>query len=181
MKTIKFTIQAVIVLLISINTIKAQPRIKVLSGQITLNDFAPTESKYRPVSDSLDHTLKLNPNDTTALFYRAVLYLSFNNLKAKSDLTAKEPVYNLLTAKRMADRADSLNMKNFDLKILRAQICKELTYHYAPADTWRFSAEQMAARKKTFDHYKTLANRYYDELTVLDKANAYDYQRLKIK
>jgi len=31
-----------------------------------------------------------------------------------------------------------------------------------------------------FNSYKELANKYYDELGVLDKENAYDYQELKV-
>lgn len=181
MKTVKSGITAIVVLVLSITASRAQLRIKVISGQVTLNDYAPTATKYKPAADSLDRKLRLNPNDTTALFYRAVLFLSFNSIKAQPDLTSTEPTDKLLTAKGMADRADSLNMKNFNLKILRAQICKELTYRYAPADTWRFNAAQLAARKRKYDYYKNLTNRYYDELAQLDKSNAYDYQRLKAK
>lgn len=181
MKTVKVSITAIVVLALSITASRAQLPIKVISGQITLNDYAPAATKYKPVADSLDRKLKLSPNDTTALFYRAVLLLSFNSIKAQSDLTSTEPTNKLLTAKGMADRADSLNMKNFNLKILRAQVCKELTYRYAPADKWRFNAAQLAARKKKYDYYKDLANRYYDELAQSDKRNAYDYQRLKVK
>lgn len=63
----------------------------------------------------------------------------------------------------------------------RAQICKELTNRYAPIETWRFNAQQMADRKKRYDYYKMLANNYYDELARLDKRNAYDYSRMKVK
>lgn len=111
MKIIKLSIPAIILLIISIQFSWAQPHIKVVSGQITLDDFTPTEAKYKPATDSLDRKIKLNPNDTTALFYRAVLYLSFNSIIARPDQTTNEPADKLLSAKKMADRADSLNEK----------------------------------------------------------------------
>ncbi len=81
----------------------------------------------------------------------------------------------------MAERADSLKMQNFDLKVLRAQVYRELTNRYAPIEIWRFNAKPMADRKKKFDYYKGLTNIYYDELAVLDKKNVYDYQKMKVK
>ena len=32
-----------------------------------------------------------------------------------------------------------------------------------------------------FNNYKEFANKYYDELAQLDKSNAYDYNKLKVK
>ena len=181
MKTIRLIIQSFFLLFLSITVAQAQLPVKVVSGQIFLSGIAPSEVKYKSVTDSLDRKLKLNPNDTTFLYYRAVLYLVFNSLIAKPDLTSNEPTDKLLIAKKPSDRADSLKMKSLDLKILSAQICKELTYRYAPAESWRFNAAQMAARKKKFDYYKDIANQRYEQLATLDKRNAYDYQRLKIK
>lgn len=181
MKTIKFSVLVIMLIFFSRRISQAQPPIRIVSGQISLNDFTPTEAKYKPFTDSLERNLKSNPNDTTSLFYRSLLYLQFNRLVAKPDLSTNEPAGKLLIAKQMSDRADSLKMKSFNLKVLRAQLCKELTYRYAPADRWRFTTAQLATRKQQFDYYKQLANRYYDELADLDKRNAYDYQRLKVK
>jgi hypothetical protein len=72
-------------------------------------------------------------------------------------------------------------MKSFNLKVLKAQVCKELTNRYAPIEVWRFNAAQLAARKKKFDYYKGLANREYAELEAIDKSNAYAYHRLMVK
>jgi hypothetical protein len=164
--------------------VKAQPQVphvKVVAGMISLDDFAPTEKKYMPFTDSLDRDLKVHPSDTTCLFYRALLYLQFNNFIVNPDLSTNQATNKLLLAMEMADKADSLKMQSFDLKVLRAQLCKELTTRYAPIETWRFSDKQTADRKKKFDYFKSLANRYYDELAVLDKRNAYAYQQLKVK
>jgi hypothetical protein len=100
---------------------------------------------------------------------------------ALPDLSNNQATDKLLLARKMADRADSLKMQRFNLKVLRAQICKELTNRYAPMDLWRFTDKQIAERKKRFEYFKVLANRYYGELPMLDKANAYDYQKLKVK
>jgi hypothetical protein len=161
----------------------AQPGTRIVAGQISLDDksLAPKEMKYAKLIDSLNRNLKSNPNDTTSLFYRSLLYLRYNSVIAVPDLSSNQATDKLLLAKKMADRADSLQMQRFNLKVLRAQICKELTNRYAPMDLWRFTDKQIAERKKRFEYFKVLANRYYDELAMLDKANAYDYQKLKVK
>ncbi|HEK21113.1 MAG TPA: hypothetical protein ENO28_11740 [Bacteroidetes bacterium] len=164
-------------------SIKAQPPVKIAAGVIYLNDgtSAPNEKKYAPFIDSLERNLKSNPNDTTGLFYRSLLYLRFNSVVAIPDLSNSQAANKLLLARRMADRADSLRMQSFNLKVLRAQIAKELTNRYAPMDLWRFTEKQIAERKKKFEYFKGLANAYYDKLALIDKDNAYDYQRLKVK
>lgn len=171
-----------VLLTISFTNSKAQFSVKVENGQIFVNDswIRPDEQKLRPFSDSLDRNLKIHPNDTTSLFYRAVLYLQFNKFVINPDLSSNRATIQLLLARKMVEKADSLKMQNFHLKVLRAQICKELTNRYAPAETWRFNAKQMTDRKQKFDYYKNLANTYYDELALIDKKNAYDYQRLKV-
>ncbi len=167
----------------SFGPVKAHVKVKVENGQIFFNDpwIRPNEKKLQPFADSLDRNLKMHPNDTTSLFYRALFYLQFNSFVFNLDLSTNQATDKLLLARKMADRADSLKMQSFELKVLRAQVCKELTNRYAPIETWRFNAQQMADRKKKFDYFKDLANKYCDELAALDKKNAYDYQKLKVK
>ncbi len=162
-------------------SVQAQPRVKVVAGIILLDDFAPTEKKYARFSDSLDKAIKANPNDTTSLFYRAMLYLQFNSFVINPDIGTNTATNRLLLAKKYTDRADSLKMQRFELKVLRAQLCKELTNRFAPLETWRFNNQQLVERKKKFDYYKDLANTYYDKLALIDKNNAYDYQKRKVK
>lgn len=181
MKMLKILFQLTIYLSLIINISQAQPRIKVVDGMISLDDFSPSEKKYAHLTDSLDRNLTVHPNDTTSLFYRSMLFLQFNNFVVNPDISTNHATNKLLLAKRMADRADSLKMQRFELKILRAQICRELTNRYAPVGTWRFNDKQMTDRKRKFDYYHGLANTYYDQLAILDKRNAYYYQKLKVK
>lgn len=159
---------------------QAQPGVRVVAGMISLDDIAPTEKKYALYTDTLERRLKSNRNDTTSLFYRALLYLQFNSFVVNPEFSNNHPAERLLVAKKMVDRADGLKMSNFQLKVLRAQISKELTYRYAPIETWRFNDKQLAERKKWFEYYKGLANQYYDGLALMDSKNAYDYERLKV-
>jgi hypothetical protein len=39
---------------------------------------------------------------------------------------------------------------------------------------------QIAERRKLFERYKLLSDKYYDELAQADSANAYNYNRKKI-
>ena len=181
MKRSQFLIALVLVMLVVANGVSAQPKVKVVNGLISLDDFSPTPKKYALFSDSLDKKLKSNPNDTTSLFFKALLYLQFNSFQVEPDLGSNVATQRLTAAREMADRADSLQMKSFNLKVLKAQICKELTHRYAPIEVWRFNAAQLAARKKKFDYYKDLANRAYAELETIDKSNAYAYHRLMVK
>lgn len=181
MKMLKILFQLTFYLSLIINISQAQPRIKVVDGMISLDDFSPSEKKYAHLTDSLDRNLTVHPNDTTSLFYRAVLLLQFDNFVVNPDISTNQATNKLLLAKRLADRADSLKMQRFELKILRAQICRELTNRYAPVGTWRFNDKQMADRKRKFDYYRDLANTYYDQLAILDKRNAYYFQKLKVK
>lgn len=164
----------------------AQLRFKVAAGLIYIDsgDFSalkkPDEKKYAGLTDSLNKNLKVNPNDTTSLFFRALLYLSFNDIKAKPYQRTNGALENLTTAKKMAEKAVSLKMQNLNLKILRAEIYRELTYRFTGDESWMFSNKQKAERKGLFNNYKALANKYYDDLAESDRHNAYDYQRLKI-
>jgi hypothetical protein len=81
----------------------------------------------------------------------------------------------------MAEKASSLKMQNFNLKVLRAQLYKELAYRFTGDESWMFNSNQIAKRKSLFNNYKVLANKYYDELVQLDSNNSYDYQKLKVK
>jgi hypothetical protein len=170
-------------LMISAMSTNAQLKVKVASGLIYINDGSfgkPNGKKYAILTDSLDKNLKTHLNDTTSLYYRALLYLTFNDLKAKPFQGEKGALENLTIAKKMAEKAVTLEMKNFDLKILRAQVYKELTYRFTGDESWKYNSKQIADRKALFNTYKNLANKYYDELAVIDKENAYDYQKLKV-
>lgn len=164
-------------------SVKAQVPVKVENGTIFINDgsFKPDPNKYTLIADSLDKRLKLNDKDTTSLFFRALLYLSFNDLKAKPYQGEKGALENLTAGKNLAEKAIDLNMQDFKLKVLRAQIYKELCYRYSGDESWKFDNKQIAERRIQFNTYKELANKYYDELAFLDKPNTYDYEKLKVK
>ncbi len=171
-----------IILLVSSLSAHAQLRIKVVYGSIGIDDgsLTPNEKKYAVLTDSLDRNLKIHSNDTTSLFLRALLYLRYNSLIAKPYSADKIALENLEIAKKMAERAISLNMKNFNLKILRAQIYKELIYRFAGDESWKYNSKQIAERRELFNSYKELANKCYDDLAEMDKRNTYDYQQLKV-
>lgn len=161
----------------------AQLPVQVRSGLIDINDGTigkPNANKYSALTDSLDKNLKTHPNDTSSLFFRAVLYLSFNKVMVNPDLGNKIAFNNLIIAKNMAEKAITLKMQNFYLKVLRAEIYRELSFRLGGDESWKFNSKQIADRRKQFNQYKELANKYYDELAVLDNGNAYDYQKLKV-
>jgi hypothetical protein len=164
-------------------TIYAQIPVKIAAGLIYINDgpFRQDPKKYAVISDSLDRKLKIDDKDTTAMFYRALLYLIFNDLKAKPSPLDKVALDNLVLGKNLAERAIVLKMANIKLKVLRAQIYKELTYRFTGGEAWKYNSKQIADRKNLFNGYKGLANKYYDELAKLDRPNAYDYEKLKAK
>ncbi|WP_429378353.1 hypothetical protein [Mucilaginibacter sp. UYCu711] len=149
---------------------------------IYINDgsYRPDPKKYIALADSLNKKLKLNDQDTTSAYYRALLYLNFNDLKSVPFPGDKTAFTNLVVAKVLADRAISLKMKNINLKIVRAQICKELAYRYSGDESWKYNTKQIADRRAQFNSYKELANKYYTELAELDKPNAYDYDKLRV-
>lgn len=163
--------------------VNAQIAVRVESGMIYINDgsFKPNPQKYTALADSLDKKIKINDNDTTSLFFRSLLFLSFNGLNAKPFPGEKGALENLIAAKQLAEKAISLKMQNFNLKVLRAQIYKELTYRFTSDQAWQYNSKQVADRRKQFNTYKELANKYYSELAEVDKANANDYEKLKVK
>jgi len=160
----------------------AQVPVKIESGMIRINDgsFKTDPQKYALVADSLDKVLKINGKDTTALFSRAMIYLSFNDLLAKPFQGTKGALENLVIAKDLAEKAITLKMQNFNLKVLRAQIYSELTYRFTGDESWKYNAKQIVERKSQFNAYKERANTYYSELMEIDKPNAYDYEKLKV-
>ncbi len=172
-----------IILIIKSTFSFAQLPVQVRSGLIYINDGtigSPKPNKYAALTDSLDKNLKLHPNDTTSLFIRGVLYLSLNRVIVNPDLGNKIAFENLIMAKNMAEKAINLKMQNFYLKVLRAEIYRELTYRLGGDELWKFNSKQITQRRAQFNSYKELANKYYDELAILDKVNAYDYQKLKV-
>ncbi|EFK56601.1 hypothetical protein HMPREF0766_13804 [Sphingobacterium spiritivorum ATCC 33861] len=44
-----------------------------------------------------------------------------------------------------------------------------------------FSKKEIAERRKQYEDYKRIANKCIDELILLDKNNAYDYEKLREK
>ncbi|MDB5086750.1 MAG: hypothetical protein JWR09_744 [Mucilaginibacter sp.] len=172
-----------ILLIIKSTTSLAQLPIQLRSGLIYINDGTlgrPQVSKYSILTDSLDKNLKLHPNDTTSLFLRAILYIRLNSITVNPDLGNKIALKNLVTGKSMAEKAITLQMQNFMLKVLRAEFYKELTNRFMGDESWKYNNQQIIERKRQFKNYKELANKYYDELALLDKSNAYDYQKLKV-
>jgi hypothetical protein len=161
----------------------AQLPVQVRSGLIYINDGTignPKPAKYAALSDSLDKNLKLHPNDTTSLFLRGVLYLNLNSVIANPDLGNKMAFNNLITTKNMVEKAVTLKMQNFYLKVLRAEIYRNLTFRLSSDQSWKLNNNQITQRRSQFNSYKELANKYYDELAVIDKENAYDYQKLRV-
>jgi hypothetical protein len=183
MKKLYFPIITLIILLLNSLTADAQLKVKLLNGQIFIDDGSVVFNgdKYKPLADSLDRNIKANPNDTTSLFFRALIYLRSNDIIAKPNQKTKGALENLTIGKNMAEKASSLKMQNFNLKVLRAQLYKELAYRFTGDEPWMFNSNQIAERKSLFNNYKELANKYYDELVQLDSNNSYDYKKLKVK
>src|SRR6187402_770398 len=110
----------------------AQIQTRIVAGQISIgNTIMPDENSYAGFRDSLDKKLKVNPHDTTSLFERALLLEQFNKQLAKPTSYTKDPIENLTAAKDMTEHAVALHMKDLKLKILRAQIYKDLVYRYS--------------------------------------------------
>lgn len=160
----------------------AQPPIKVRNGLIYMDDgtLTPNQKQYPELTDKLDKTLKSNPNDTVTLFYRSVLLIRYNGMIAKPSQIDQNAYKNLLYAASLVHRGDSLNMKSFEFKVLRAEVYREICYRYLGDQSWKVNASQASLRRKEFNNYKDLANRYYDELANLDKDDAYTFNKLKV-
>jgi hypothetical protein len=160
-----------------------QPPIRIFSGKVSINDgrlgFIP--ARYTTTIDSLDKILKVYPNDTTTLFYRALLYSLSNNLMARPYQRENGALENLLIGKTQVEKSIYLGMSGFKIRVLRAQLYSDITYRYTGDESWMFNKKQIAERKAQFNRYKDLTNKYYDELAQEDRNNAWDYQRLKVK
>jgi Tfp pilus assembly protein PilF len=148
----------------------------VESGMLTV----PAKGKYDKLRDSLDKNLKKTPTDTTSLFYRALIYYSYNQLLAEPYQRTKGTLENLTIAKDMIEKAITLKMTDFRAKVLRAQIYSELCYRFTGDESWNTNSAQATARAKLFEAYKNKGNLFYDELAEIDKRNAYDYQKKRI-
>jgi hypothetical protein len=171
---------AVIVLMI--NNGYAQPPVKVRNGLIYMDDgsLSPNQKKYPALTDSLDKNLKSNPNDTISLFYRSVLLLRYNSMMAKPSPADTSAFNNLMKAAKLVKIADSLQVKSLLFKVLRAEIYREICYRFQGDQSWKYNASQVALRRRKFNDYKELANQYYNELILLDKNNAYTFEKLKV-
>ncbi|QEM07203.1 hypothetical protein DIU31_028265 [Mucilaginibacter rubeus] len=168
-------------ILVNCATAFAQLPTRIVSGKLLINDgsLTPRPDKYAKLADSLDKKLKASPKDTTCLFYRALLLDRFNEQLAKPSPGEKGALENLQQAANLVEKAISLKMEDFRLKVLRAQIYKDLCYRFGADQSWQFNAKQVIERRKLFNSYKQLTNKFYDELAEIDKDNSYDYQKLK--
>jgi hypothetical protein len=184
MKAYKLFLLSLFVFLSTVCNLSAQPPVIIDAGRIKINDgsfLRPDIKKYAAYADSLDLKLKVNPTDTTSLFYRALLYATFNSIVFQPAPGQKTVMEELAKSKSMVEKAVGLKMEDFRLKVLRTQIYSELCYQYGDDQSWKFNIKQIAVRRDQFNNFKQLANQYYDELAKLDPNNAYDYQRLKVK
>ncbi|AMP99832.1 hypothetical protein AY601_2958 [Pedobacter cryoconitis] len=166
-----------------ISNVQAQLPIKIVDGKLIRDDgtFGKFQTqKYTPLVDSLNKSLKLNPKDTTSLFIRSTLYLFSNDVQSKPNQREKGTLENLILAKDMVENAVSYGMQDIRLKILRAQIYRELVYRFTGDESWMFDSKQTAVRRKQFNRYKELVNKYYQELALSDSSRAYDYNKLKV-
>ena len=169
-------------LIINVGQCNAQMRITMFAGNIQFDgmNFNHDESKFKPLTDSLDNKIKLHPYDTTALFERAALFLYFNDAVAKPYQQSKGALENLGTGLKLAKRALDLKMHDLRLKVLIARLYNQMAFRFTNDQSWQYNKMQIAERRKQFNEYKTLANQHYDELAKLDKNNASNYQRLKV-
>jgi len=160
------------------------PQTKTINGLIvTVEDNllnSPPKGKYAKTADSLDKKLIKNPNDTTSLFYRALIYYVHNQMLAEPYQHTKGTLENLTKAKTQIEHALKAGMTDFRAKQLRAQIYNELCFRFTDDQSWMFTKAQMVSRKNLFENYKIMANRYLDELALQDKSSAYQYTKRKV-
>lgn len=160
----------------------AQVPVKVANGKVFINDGSLTykKDKYAALTDTLTRKLKANPADTTSLFYKALLCDLLNNQMAVPAASDKDALTSLERSKYLCEKAINFHMRDFRVKVLRAQIYKDLAYRFSGDEAWKYNNKQISERRDMFNVYKDLANKYYDELAALDAANAVDYQKLKV-
>lgn len=184
MKTLTTKITFIVGLFSFLSSWGQLPQTRTVNGLlVTVEDNllnVPPKGKYAKVVDSLDKNLISNPDDTTSLFYRALIYYTHNQMLAEPYQHTKGTLENLTKAKTQIEKAIKTGMQDFRARQLRAQIYSELCYRFTNDESWMFSKVQMTSRKALFDNYKVLANRYIDELAMQDKNNAYQYTKRKI-
>jgi len=182
MKTFKGSF-LILAFLFYVQSTVAQPPIRIIAGKILINDgtlgFIP--KKYTATMDSLDKILKAHPSDTSTLFYRALLYSLSNNLTARPYQRENGALENLIVGKNQIEKAISLGMMSIKTRVLRAQLCRDITYRFTGDESWMFNKANILDRKTQYNQYKELTNKYYDELSVEDKNNAWNYQKIKVK
>lgn len=174
---------SILLIMLFCNNLKAQVPIKIVNGQIVRNDgtFGKFQTqKYKSLVDSLNKSLKLKPTDTTSLFTLATIHLLSNDFLSKPYQREKDALENLILAKDMVENALNYGMQGLYLKILRAQIYRELVYRFTGDESWMFDSKQTTVRRKQFNSYKELVNKYYQELALYDPSRAYDYNKLKV-
>lgn len=186
MKSITYAVSlSIIFITISLNSRAQVPKTKIdnngdlrtiESGMIVV----PPQSKYNKLIDSLDKNLKLNPADTTSLFYRALIYYSYNQMLAQPAQRTKGTLENLTIAKNMIEKAIDLKMIDFKAKLLRAQIYNELCYRFSGDESWMFNTVEVAKRRKQFESYKEKTNHSYEEIIKADKNKEYLYKNKMI-
>ncbi|AYL95296.1 hypothetical protein [Mucilaginibacter celer] len=184
MKSYNKHLITVLLLVFLMNNLKAQLPIIIANGQLRLNDgnfLKPDPKRYIAFTDSLEFKLKSSPSDTAALFHRALLYSVFNSILFHPYPGESAVMQDLLRAKSLAEKAISLKMQDFKLKVLLAQICSELCYQYSDDQSWKFNDKQITERRKQFGAFKKLTNEYYDDAISTDPDNAFEYQKLKVK
>jgi hypothetical protein len=154
---------------------------KIFAGQISIaGDLKPDEKAYKGYLDNLDQKLKMNPQDTTSLFFKALLLEQLNSQLAKPSPGEKKVYQELISAKDIILQLSDLKMKDFRLIVLRAQLYKDLAYQFSGDESWKYDSKEISDRRNLFDNYKKLANDSYDRLAKVDDTNAYDYQKLKV-
>ncbi|WP_316848918.1 hypothetical protein [Pedobacter agri] len=161
------------------------PSLRIIEGTIRTLEFGmllvPPKDKYKRIIDSLEQNLKKSPNDTTSLFYRSLLYYSYNQKMAEPAQGTKGTLENLTIAKNMIEKAISEKMTNKNAKILRAQIYAELCYRFLGDEKWMFSPAVIQSRRKLFETYKAKANDSYDELIKSNINESYVLEKKKVK
>lgn len=160
------------------------PQTRSISGRLSTIEpgmqGVPPKGKYDKVADSLERKLKTNPNDTTSLFKRSLIYYAYNQMLSAPDPRTKGALENLTKGKEMVEKALKAGMKDFRAKQLRAQIYSELCFRFSGDEYWMFKPAEIIARRAQFNSFKEKANLYFDELGTLDSRNANDYNKRKV-
>jgi hypothetical protein len=89
------------------------PMARVIDGIVRTTEpgmkIVPEKNKYAKVADSLDNELKTNPSDTTSLFFRALIYYSYNQMLAAPYQRTKGTLENLTRVSQMIE-----NLSNWE-------------------------------------------------------------------